>query len=128
MYPVKTGRIFVTVALMVFLSACATKTLNVYVGQTVADAMDKLGVPSTSYDMPDGTRAYLWQKTEVNTYGGVTIGTGSRNIWYSTGVVTPVYTTSDTCVYTMYAKKVGELDSPTSWEITGYKKPAAGCE
>ena len=124
----KLARMTTVISIIAIVSGCVTRTLNVYVGQTVADAMDKLGVPATSYDMPDGTKAYVWQKTEVNTFGDVSISTGTGNVGYSTGVNTPVYTQADNCVYTMYATKVGELNSPTSWRIVGYKKPAPECE
>lgn len=128
MFFINLARFTASIVFVGILSSCATKTLNVYVGQTVADAMDSMGVPVTTYDMPDGTRAYVWQKTEVNTFGGVSLSSGTGNVGYSTGVVTPVFTQTDSCVYTMYATKIGELKSPTSWRIVGYKKPAPGCE
>ena len=105
--------------IFIFLSGCASDMMKSHVGNTIADAIDDLGVPATSYDMPDGTRAFVWQETKMYVGGGQS---------YGGGYTSPVYSTTNTCAYTMYAKKVRELDSLTSWEIVGYKKPKLDCE
>ena len=120
-----------TIALGVFiglLMGCASRTLNVHVGQTVADVINQYGEPTTFYDMPDGRRAYLWQKTEVSTYGGVGVSTGSNDTRYSIGFFTPFFGSPNTCIYTYYATQIGQQDSPMFWKIVGFKKPNLGCQ
>ncbi|MET0104840.1 MAG: hypothetical protein ABW072_06810 [Sedimenticola sp.] len=113
------GRLIIGTLLIAILTGCASQVMKSYVGHTIADAIDEFGVPAASYDMPDGTRAFIWQETEVHVYGGAS---------YASGYTSPVFSTTDTCVYTMYAEKEGDLDSPASWKIVGFKKPKLDCE
>jgi hypothetical protein len=133
-----------------FLTGCASMTMKGYVGQTVADVIGEYGMPSTAFDMPDGTRAFVWQMGMSSTYGGSTQTTGtysstttasasaygnnasgvantSGNIFAET-YTAPTFTVSSKCAYMLYAKKSMEIDSPAAWVITGFKKPRLECE
>ena len=128
------------------LTGCASQIMKDYVGQTIDIPMSDYGMPATAWDMPDGKRAFLWQMGQSSTYGGISTTTGSMNSW---GTVTPsgtganinssgsifaqtynapTFTTTSTCGYVLYAKRIHNMDSPASWEIVGFKKPRLECE
>ncbi len=135
-----------SLALTLLISGCASQIMQGYVGQTVADVMGDYGMPATAFDMPDGTRAFLWQMGQSSSYGGNSYTTGSyigntsaygygntayantTGNMFATTYTSPVFTTTSTCGYMLYAKKVADLDSPAAWKIVSFKKPRLDCE
>ncbi len=49
------------------LSSCATGGLDQYAGQSITSAMLEYGEPDGVIDLPDGRRAYQWERTQQTT-------------------------------------------------------------
>ena len=50
------------IVLLVFLvSGCASQVMEGYKGQTVSDVVAQYGMPSGSYDLGGGERAFVWE-------------------------------------------------------------------
>lgn len=135
-------RAFSTLLLALLIGGCASAIMKGYIGQTVDVVMVERGVPAMAYDLPDGTRAFVWERTTTTIIPGQTYGTatafGSANSIgnnttanvsvFSNSYSTPSYSVSDTCAYTLIARRVADLDSPAAWEVVGFRKPPLMCE
>lgn len=73
------------------------------VGRTVADVTLTAGLPDEIADMPDGRRAFRWQRWSLNPRGG------SR------------------CNYTLLAEQEGSPESLAAWRVVEIEPPAPGC-
>lgn len=135
-------RVLATLLFSLAVGGCTSAIMKGYIGQTVDMVMVEQGVPTTAYDLPDGTRAFVWEKTTTTIIPGQTYGTatgfGSANSFgntttanvsvFSNTYSTPSYSVSDTCAYTLIAKRIADLDSPAAWAVVGFRKPPIMCE
>lgn len=127
----------IMVAIAMALSGCASSIMQSYVGKDINEVIMDYGAPINSFDMPDGKRAFQWHDTVtyqspaiVNTYNngaGTTLQSGSLYTHSyrgnSTSVITPGYSNTDHCFYTLFAEKIGK-----QWIVTGFRKPRLACE
>jgi hypothetical protein len=134
-----------------FLSGCASKIMESYIGRDVRTAVLDYGPPQNAIDMGDGTRAFQWimrksykQPTYISSTGNAyTYGTGygyssgyGSNRYYRGNYNTTTWMNSNTvitggnvihskCIYTIFAKW---NEKRKGWIVTGYKKPPLACE
>jgi hypothetical protein len=106
-------RILSALAVIAFLSSCASQIMQSYVGKDIQEAILDYGPPSHEMDMPDGTRAFQWSMSGSAVFTGTTYGA------ISTGVMS-----STPCVYTAFGKK----NAAGSYTITGFRQPRWDCE
>ena len=89
------------------LTACTSTTthdlLSEEVGRTVADVTLVAGQPHSFADMPDGRRAFRWQRPSLVPTGG------------------PV------CFYTLYAVLDGRPLSLAAWDVVEIDPSSPGC-
>ena len=92
---------------LLLLAACTSTTthdlLSDEVGRTVADVTLVAGQPHSFADMPDGRRAFRWQRPSLVPTGG------------------PV------CFYTLYAVLDGRPLSLAAWDVVEMDPPSPGC-
>jgi hypothetical protein len=89
------------------LSGCVSATthemLSHEVGRTIADATLVAGPPDSWADMPDGSRAFLWELPVL------------------------VPTSPERCLYTLYAVLEGRPESLAAWRVVAIEPPAPSC-
>jgi hypothetical protein len=93
--------------IFLLLAGCGSTTthdlLSEEVGRTVADVTLVAGQPHSFADMPDGRRAFRWQRPSLVPTGG------------------PV------CFYTLYAVLDGRPLSLAAWDVVEIDPPSPGC-
>ncbi len=90
------------------LGGCTTSTtthdlLSREVGRTAADVTLVAGPPWQVADMPDGRRAFRWERWSLVPRGAAR------------------------CLYTLYAVREGRPESLAAWRVVGIDPPAPGC-
>lgn len=80
------------------------EVLSEFVGDTIAAATLVVGAPDRVTDLPDGRRAYSWDRSRLTPRGG------------------------PRCVHTLYALPEGRARSLAAWRVTAIELPAPGCE
>ena len=73
------------------------------VGRTVADVTLVAGLPHSVADLPDGRRAFRWERWALVPRGG------------------------PRCTYTLYAERRGRPESLAAWRVVEIEPPAPGC-
>lgn len=73
------------------------------VGRTIADATLVAGLPHSVADMPDGRRAFRWERWSLNPRGGIR------------------------CKYTLVAERKGRPESLAAWHVVEIEPAAPGC-
>ncbi len=138
-------------SILLFISGCASKIMEGYIGKDVRMAVIDYGSPANAFDLGDGTRVFQWvmhksytTPTYVSSTGTATT-TGSMygnsygygntrrynanynaTTWLNTNtVISGGQTIHSKCIYTIFAKW---SQSRKSWIITSYKKPSLMCE
>ena len=93
--------------LCLFLAGCGSATtyelLKDEVGRTVADVTLVAGQPYSYADLPDGRRAFRWERPSLVPSGG------------------PI------CFYTLYAVLDGRPLSLAAWDVVAIGPPSPGC-
>ncbi len=125
-------RLIVLVVSLLLVSGCTTasQVMQSYVGKDIKEAILDYGQPSMVMDLEKGKRAYQWAMTDGRVYGGVSNTYGNVSAFgntanvNSTTVSTPAYYKESTCLYSVYAEKLGK----DKWIITGFRKPQFACE
>ena len=84
-------------------SATTSQALRGEIWRSVADAQLVAGFPDSYHDLPDGRRAFRWDKWEVSSQAG------------------------PRCLYTAYAELNGQEHSLAAWEIVDVDVDGAGC-
>ncbi|ABD27451.1 conserved hypothetical protein [Novosphingobium aromaticivorans DSM 12444] len=93
------------------LAGCASTAMKQYVGESVTEAVMRLGPPENAFDLPDGRRAFQWHwgggAVVVPGHTAATVApVGSVAVVNATS--TPAYVAeSDGCLVTLIAKPVG---------------------
>ena len=93
---------------LLLLAGCTSSTtthqlLSREIGRTIADVTLVAGAPQSSADLPDGRRAFHFQRPSLVPTGG------------------PV------CLYTVYATLSGRPLSLAAWDVVAVDPPAPGC-
>ena len=93
---------------LLLLAGCTSSTtthelLSREIGRTIADVTLVAGPPQSSADLPDGRRAFHFQRPSLVPTGG------------------PV------CLYTVYATLSGRPLSLAAWDVVAVDPPAPGC-
>jgi hypothetical protein len=92
---------------VLMLSGCVSATthemLSREVGRTIADATLVAGPPDSWADMPDGSRAFVWELPVL------------------------VPTSPERCLYTLYAVLEGRPESLAAWRVVAIDPPAPSC-
>ena len=73
------------------------------VGRTVADVTLVAGLPHAIADLPDGRRAFRWERWALVPRGG------------------------PRCTFTLYAKQEGRPESLAAWRVVEIEPPTPGC-
>lgn len=144
----------IIISIFIFaLTGCATTNkIKSLVGQDIRQAVLEFGQPVNYVDMPNGVRAFQWQRQlsfhnpqtvttygsattygrqntigNVNAYGGFNaVSNGSATTYGSqTATVSGGNTVHYECRYTLFAKWDYDLDG---WRVIDFKKPDFGCE
>ena len=108
------------------LTGCASQILNGFVGRDVGTVIARYGPYESSFDLPDGRRAFQWKIVES---GIVPTETTAQDVETRRGTTQTVRTTGgywkeETCFYTVYAVP----SEAGGWTIVGYEKPSFDCE
>jgi hypothetical protein len=92
---------------LLLLASCTSTTthdlLSREIGRTIADVTLVAGPPQSSADLPDGRRAFHFQRPALVPTGG------------------PV------CLYTVYATLSGHPLSLAAWDVVAVDPPSPGC-
>ena len=101
-------RLGVAAVAAIALAACTTSTtthdlLAREVGRTIADVTLVAGPPTWVADMPDGRRAFRWERWSLVPRGG------------------------PRCLYTLHAAREGRPESLAAWRVVAIEPPAPGC-
>lgn len=113
-------------ALLLPLPGCASQVLKGFVGRDVSSAIARYGPPETTFDLPDGRRAFQWKMVDSyivpteTSAEDVDTANGRRETVKTTGG----YWKDEVCYYTIYAN----AGPNGSWTISGYEKPTFDCE
>jgi hypothetical protein len=95
-----------SIALLLLAGCTSTTThqlLSREIGRTIADVTLVAGTPQSSAQLPDGRRAFHFQRTLLVPTGG------------------PV------CLYTVYATLSGRPLSLAAWDVVAVDPPSPGC-
>lgn len=126
--------------LAVALAGCAASaTMKEYVGQPLMQPVLKNGPPAASYDMGDGTRAFMWTQGRSYTAPATAMTTGNATAYggygmanvYGTATTTyyPGSTSTWKCNYVLFAKHTNKsIEGPAGWTVVDYQKPDWTCE
>ena len=93
---------------LVVVGGCGTprttwELLDEEVGRTIAEVTLVAGMPHSIADLPDGRRAFRWERWGLVPRGGLR------------------------CVYTLYAVSEGRPQSLAAWRVVTIDPPAVGC-
>ena len=120
-------RKIVVAAVVAFgLAGCATQILSSYVGKDVTEVAMDYGPPSGVMDLPDGSRAFMWNRTQTMMMPSTTNVNAVQSGNWVTGSATTYgggISTSQ-CTYTL----IGKRNAQGSYTITDYRKPSLACE
>ncbi|WBU52150.1 hypothetical protein [Paracoccus sp. SCSIO 75233] len=112
-------------AVTFMLAGCASQVMQGYIGKDVTEVMMDYGRPSGAIDLPDGRRAFIWQKTESMMMPATTNYSGYETGGYITGMATTTGGISEwECVYTF----IGQKNGAGSYTIVDFRKPKLECE
>lgn len=118
-------------ALVVFglllLVGCTSQIMAGYIGKSIKEPMLDYGPPINIIELDDNRRAYQWN---IVSSGAIPITTPSSTTAYGPTGYTTVNTTnttyipySDSCIYTLTAKKSGD-----DYIVDGFRKTSVLCE
>lgn len=113
-------------AIMMAVTGCASQILESYVGKDITEVAMDYGIPTGVMDLPDGRRAFMWNRTATMTTPATTnISAVQSGNWvtgsaYTFGGGTSVYQ----CTYTL----IGQRNPQGSYTVVDFRKPQAMCE
>jgi hypothetical protein len=118
-------------AVVLFLTGCASMIMQRSVGKDVGEVMLDYGAPANALDMGDGRRAFQWiigstytMPTYATTTG--TVSTVGYHTWVTSNTaIHGGQTVSSQCVYTLFAKWDG---AASGWHVVDFRKPNILCE
>lgn len=79
------------------------EVLEEEIGRTVADVTLVAGMPHSVADLPDGRRAFRWQRWALDPRGG------------------------PRCLFTLYAEREGRPESLAAWRVVEIEPPTPEC-
>ncbi|MCT4333210.1 hypothetical protein MU516_10070 [Paracoccus sp. YLB-12] len=119
---IKLSMVMITVA----LAGCASDIMKTYVGKDITEAAMDYGVPNGVMDLPDGRRAFIWQRSQsmamptTTNYNATAYGN-----WVSgTATTTGGGVNSWECTYTL----IGQKNPRGSYTVVDFRKPSLACE
>jgi hypothetical protein len=112
---------------VVLLASCAADTMKGYVGQDIRAVELEYGPPVNQIDLGNGTRAFQWSKTTVNTTPVSAVTTTDKDKKGRRTTQTQ-YVGGDqsvtNCLYTFLTV----WDAPQRrWVVTGFRQPSFDC-
>lgn len=110
------------------LTGCASMAMEGYVGQSIADVALENGVPTGSFDLPDGRRVFQWNAQSISYHPGNTTTTSYAGMMHTNTY--GGYMSEQECIYTLFAKlrADGKEGMLSDWIVTDFKKPDLDCE
>ena len=111
---------------LTLLSGCASQIMSAYVGREITSVVAQYGPPTHEYDLPDGTRAFQWERLETHHVPETIIYEEKHSRKRTSGTSTTIggYVEEELCFYTLYA----EPGLAGNWVIVGFEKPRFECE
>lgn len=108
------------------LAGCASGILQSYVGKDVTEVAMDYGPPAGVMDLPDGRRAFMWNRTQTMVTPGTTNYSGVQSGGWVTGTATTYGggVSSWECTYTL----IGQKNPRGSYTVVDYRKPKLECE
>jgi hypothetical protein len=115
----------------ILVSGCASQIMKGYVGKPISNVVEDYGMPSGSFEVEVGKRAFIWQMNDSYVIPGHTNSTGTivgNSVFTNTYTSPPVISTNR-CAYVLYAAQTRtDIEGPAAWTVTGFKKPKLDCE
>lgn len=117
-------RISISIGLLL-ITGCASDVMRDYVGRDITSVIAQYGPPTYEFDMPDGRRAFQWERLETHHVPETTIYEEKSNRRRTRGssITLGGHVEEEVCFYTMYAEP-GPADS---WRVVGFEKPRLEC-
>ncbi len=112
---------------MVLMAGCAADTMRGYVGQDVRAVVLAYGPPANVVDLGQGSRAFQWNKTSVDTTPASVVTTTDKDKKGRKTTQTQFIggTQSVTnCLYTFYTAWNPQSEG---WIVTGFRQPSLEC-
>lgn len=125
------------IVLAAALNGCtASAIMKSYVDKPLIEAVLDYGPPAGSFDMGDGTRAFIWEDTNSITMPGRAMTTGNASVYgfgntasvygTQTTTYTPASTSTWSCTYVIFAKQTRtDVEGPAAWTVVDYRKPSS---
>ena len=124
-------RLAAIILVAIMLTGCASQIMKGFEGKSMADVVAQCGMPSSSYELGGGERAFVWEmNNSVIVPGNMsTTSTMVGNTVFSSSYVSPGYAATSRCSYVLKARQSRSgIEGPAAWTITGYFPPRADCE
>lgn len=124
-------RVVAIILTALFLTGCASQIMKDFEGKSMVDVVAQYGMPSSSYELGGGERAFVWEmNNSVIVPGNMnTTSTFVGNTVFSSSYASPGYVASSRCSYVLKARQTrSDIEGPAAWTITGYFPPRADCE
>lgn len=111
---------------LIALSGCASEILKSYVGKDVTEVAMDYGPPSGAMDLPDGRRAFMWNRTQTMSMPATTNYNATQSGNWITGSSTTYGggVSSWDCTYTL----IGQKNPQGSYTVVDFRKPSLSCE
>ncbi len=112
---------------VILVMGCTADTMRGYVGQDIRAAVVAYGPPVNVVDLGNGTRAFQWSKTSVDTTPASVVTTTDKDKKGRKTTQTQFIGGTQTvtnCLYTFYTAW-----NPQSggWIVTGFRQPSFDC-
>lgn len=116
----------VAVLLLTVLAGCASGILQSYVGKDVTEVAMDYGAPAGVMDLPDGRRAFMWQRTQAMVTPQTTNYSATASGNWVTGSATTYGGNVSTweCTYTL----IGQKNPAGSYTVVDFRRPRLDCE
>jgi len=123
----KVSRAIYALVALLAAAGCVANTMQGYVGQDIRAVMLDHGPPVNEIDLGDGTRAFQWSKTSVNTTPVSAVTTTSKDKKGRKTTETQFVGGTErvrNCLYTFVASWNPER---RGWIVTGFRQPSLDC-
>ncbi|MFL5284560.1 MAG: hypothetical protein ACJ8AW_27125 [Rhodopila sp.] len=123
----KVSRAIYALVALLAAAGCVANTMQGYVGQDIRAVVLDHGPPVNEIDLGDGTRAFQWSKTSVNTTPVSAVTTTSKDKKGRKTTETQFVGGTErvrNCLYTFVASWNPER---RGWIVTGFRQPSLDC-
>src|SRR3954451_4036722 len=123
----KVSRAIYALVALLLATGCVANTMKGYVGQDIRTVMLDHGAPANEIDLGDGTRAFQWSKTSINSTPVSAVTTTSKDKKGRKTTETQFVGGTESvtnCLYTFVAAWNPER---RGWIVTGFRQPSLDC-